>query len=161
VPTKRLNQQVHRNLRRFPDDFMFQLTAREAESIRLQNATLDRHLGPASLRFQNATSKRGKYRKYLPFVFTEHGAIMLAAVLKTDIAIEASIQIARAFGHLRELLTTHKELARKLAELEKKYDSQFKVVFDAIRQLMEPAPAPKPPRLPPVPKVRGFTAQTR
>jgi len=97
---------------------------------------------------QNATLNkgRGKHRKYQPSVFTEHGAIMVSAVLKTKIAIKASIQIAEAFISLRELLATHKDLARKLEELEKKYDSQFKVVFDAIRALMDrPVVAPAHP----------------
>ena len=130
VTTKRLNQQVRRNLKRFPQDFMFQLTKEEADSLRLQNATLE--------------AGRGKYRKYLPCVFTEHGAVMLASVLHTEIAIEASVQIARAFVHLREMIVSNKDLSRRLSELEKKYDAQFREVFDAIRGLMDP-PA-KPPR---------------
>ena|ERR1019366_2095753 len=138
VSTKRLNQQVQRNLRRFPVDFMFRLSAVEAESLRLHNAT--------------SKAKRGG-RRFLPFVFTEHGAIMVSAILQTTTAIEASIQIARAFNKLRELLTTHKELAKKLEELEKRYDSQFKVVFDAIRKLMNTPE--KGPRL----KIKGFVKE--
>ncbi len=125
VTTKRLNEQVRRNLRRFPSDFMFQLTSEEAES----------------LRSQFATSKRGG-RRYLPYVFTEQGVAMLSSVLNSERAIEVNILIMRAFVKLREILSTHKDLAKKLEDMEKKYDAQFKVVFDAIRQLMTP-PEPK------------------
>ena len=125
VTTKRLNEQVRRNLRRFPADFMFQLTTDEAES----------------LRSQNATSKRGG-RRYLPYAFTEQGVAMLSSVLNSERAIEVNILIMRAFVKLREMLATHKDLAKKLEEMEKKYDVQFKVVFDAIRKLMAP-PEPK------------------
>ncbi|MGC2061771.1 MAG: ORF6N domain-containing protein [Thermodesulfovibrionales bacterium] len=124
VETKRLNEQVHRNPKRFPDDFMFQLSEEEAESLRSHFATLK--------------SGRGKHRKYLPYAFTEQGVAMLSSVLNSDRAIEVNVQIMRAFVKLRELIATHKDLARKLAGIEKKYDSQFKVVFDAIRQLMAP-----------------------
>jgi hypothetical protein len=125
VETKRLNEQVRRNLKRFPDDFMFQLTEEESESLRSHFATLK--------------SGRGKHRKYLHYVFTEQGVAMLSSVLNSDRSIEVNIQIMRAFVKLRELLSTHKDLARKLAEMEEKYDAQFKVVFDVIRQLMSPA----------------------
>jgi hypothetical protein len=129
VSTKRLNQQVQRNRERFPDDFMFQLTAEEAESLRLQNATLK--------------TGRGKHRKFLPYVFTEHGTIMAANVLSSPLAVEVGDFVVRAFVKLREAIATHKDLARKIDALERKYDAQFKVVFDAIRQLMAPPPAPK------------------
>lgn len=128
VATKRLNQQVHRNQDRFPPDFRFQLTEEEDEALRLQNAT-------------SKTGRGG--RRYRPYAYTEHGALMAASVLNTPVAIRVSIEIVRAFVRLRELLATHKELARKLEALEKKYDGQFRVVFDAIRQLMAP-PAEKP-----------------
>jgi phage regulator Rha-like protein len=124
VETKRLNEQVRRNPKRFPDDFMFQLTVEETESLRSHFATLK--------------SGRGTHRKYLPYVFTEQGVSMLSSVLNSDRAIEVNVQIMRTFVKLRELMATHKDLARKLADIEKKYDSQFKVVFDAIRQLMIP-----------------------
>ena len=146
VSTKRLNQQVHRNLARFPPAFMFQLTPKEADFLRLRNATLNKR-------------GRGRYRKYPPYAFTEHGAIMISAVLNTPIAIAASIQIAKVFVRLRELLSTHKELARKLEELEKKYDAQFKVVFDAIRELMRKPVVPDSKELPLVPVVRGFSVR--
>jgi phage regulator Rha-like protein len=124
VETKRLNEQVRRNPKRFPDDFMLQLTEEEAESLRSHFATLK--------------SGRGKHRKYLPYAFTEQGVAMLSSVLNSDRAIEVNVQIMRTFVKLREMLSTHKDLARKLADMEKKYDAQFKVVFDAIRQLMAP-----------------------
>ncbi len=131
VETKRLNEQVRRNLKRFPDDFMFQLTEEEAESLRSHFATLK--------------SGRGKHRKYLPYAFTEQGVAMLSSVLNSDRAIEVNVQIMRTFVKLREMLSTHKDLARKLADMEKKYDAQFKVVFDAIRQLMKPNEPKKKP----------------
>ena len=127
VSTKRLNEQVKRNRDRFPDDFMFQLRETEVAILRSQIAT---------------SNKRHGGRRTLPYVFTEHGAVMLASVLNSPIAVRASVQVVRAFVRLRELLSTHKELARKLEELEKKYDEQFKVVFEAIRALMEPPEEP-------------------
>jgi len=111
-------------------DFMFQLTREEARNLRY-------HFG---------TSSWGGQR-YLPFAFTEHGAIMLASVLNSPIAAQASIQIVRAFIRLRGILAGHKELAQQLEALEKKYDSQFKVVFETIRKLMEPADAPSSRRI--------------
>jgi len=128
VTTKRLNEQVKRNAERFPVDFMFQLNAEEYKALRSQLATLK--------------TGRGQHRKYRPYVFTEHGAIMAANVLNSPRAIEMSVYVVRAFVRLREVLTTHKDLARKLEELEQKYDAQFKTVFDAIRQLMTPPPGP-------------------
>lgn len=126
VTTARLNQQVNRNQERFPEDFMFQLTKEEYESLMLQIAT----------------SKKGRGgRRKLPYVFTEHGAIMLASVLNTIIAVRASIQVVRVFVHLREILSTHKELAYKLNELERKiekHDDEIRSIFEAIRQLMTP-----------------------
>lgn len=129
VTTKRLNEQVHRNLKRFPQDFMYQLSAEEFESIRSHFATIK--IG------------RGAHRKYLPYVFTEQGIAMLSSVLNSDRAIEVNIQIMRAFVKLRELMTTHKDLARKLSELEKKYDGQFQIVFNAIRQIIEVEEKPR------------------
>ena len=121
VTTKRLNEQVRRNLNRFPEDFMFSLTPAEFEILRSQNAT-----------------SRWGGRRYPPKVFTEHGAVMLASIIKSPVAVEASIQVVRAFVKLREILASHKELAQRLEELEAKYDQQFQSVFDAIRQLMTP-----------------------
>jgi len=127
VETKALNQAVKRNASRFPTDFMFQLTVEEWESLRSQSVTL----------------KRGEHRKYLPNAFTEHGALMLANVLNSERAAQTSVMVVRAFVRLRQLLSSNAELARKLESLEKKYDAQFKVVFDAIRQLMSPPAKPK------------------
>lgn len=125
VEPKVLTQAVMRNLKRFPHDFMFQLSKEEYETVK-------------PLRSQNVTLKRGSHAKYLPYAFTEQGVAMLSAVLNSDRAIETSIAIMKAFVRLRELMSTHKDLARKLDEMEMKYDHQFKVVFDAIRQLMKP-----------------------
>ena len=128
VETKRLNEQVRRNLHRFPPDFMFQLTFEEAESLRSQIATSNEGRGG---------------RRYLPYAFTEHGALMLANVLNSERATQTSVMVVRAFVKLRQMLASNAELARKLAAMEKKYDAQFKVVFDAIRQLMSPPEKPK------------------
>jgi len=122
VSTKALNQAVKRNQERFPEDFMFQLTKSEKEEV----VTNCDHL------------KKLKFSPVLPYVFTEHGAIMLASVLNSPIAVQSSVLVVRAFVKLREIMTTHKDFARKLGDMEMKYDSQFKVVFDAIRQLMAP-----------------------
>lgn len=127
VPTKRLNEQVRRNRKRFPSDFMFQLTPEEAERQRSHIATIK--VG------------RGRHRKYRPYVFTEQGVAMLSSVLHSKRAIHVNISIMRAFVQLREMVGSNKRLARRLDELEKKYDSQFRVVFEAIRELMaEPEP---------------------
>lgn len=131
VSTKRLNEQVRRNRKRFPDDFMFRLTKDEADALRSHFATLEKG--------------RGRHRKYLPYVFTEQGVAMLSSVLNSERAILVNVEVMRAFVRLRELLSTHKDLARKLEELEKKYDEQFAVVFRAIRELMTP-PEPPPKR---------------
>lgn len=118
----RLREQVKRNMKRFPEDFMFQLTDEEIDLMVSQNAIPSRkYLGG-----------------YKPYVFTEQGVAMLATVLNSETAIQANIAIMRAFVKLRQLLASNVELARKLNALEKKYDVQFKVVFDAIRQLMAP-----------------------
>jgi len=123
VTTKRLNEQVRRNLSRFPEDFMFQLTESETDL----------------LRSQFATSKKGRGgRRYQPYAFTEQGVAMLSSVLNSERAIKVNIEIMRAFVRLRRMLASHADLARKLEALEKKYDAQFKVVFEAIRELMKP-----------------------
>jgi len=122
VETRRLNEQVKRNIDRFPADFMFQLTDKEKNDV---IANCD-HL------------VKIKFSRTNPYAFTEHGAIMLASVLNTQTAIFTSVLIVRAFVRLREIFATHKELAKKLSELESKYDEQFKVVFQALRELMQP-----------------------
>lgn len=124
VPTKALKQAVRRNLSRFPIDFMFVLSKGEFENWRSQFVT------------SNADRKG---LRYPPMAFTEQGVAMLSSVLNSERAIEVNIEIMRAFVRLRRMLSSNVELARKLAELEKKYDRQFKIVFDAIRELMTPA----------------------
>ncbi|MBX7124013.1 MAG: ORF6N domain-containing protein [Opitutaceae bacterium] len=143
VTTKRFNEQVRRNANRFPADFMFRLTAEETSSLRSQIAPLK--LG------------RGQHRKYLPYVFTEHGAIMAATILNSPRAVEMSVYVVRAFVQLREMLASNKQLARRFAQLETRldkklttHDEAIAAILSAIRQLMHP----------PVPKRRpiGFTA---
>ena len=126
VSTRAFNQAVKRNMKRFPEDFMFQLTIEELEAMRSQIVT---------------ASKRNV--RFPPYAFTEHGAIMAANILNSERAVEASVQVVRAFVKLRQLLASNADLARKFEALEKKYDAQFKVVFDAIRKLMMPPDAPK------------------
>jgi hypothetical protein len=129
VATKVLLQAVKRNLQRFPDDFMFQLTKEELDHWRSQIVT------------SNPAAKMGLRRR--PFAFTEQGVAMLSSVLRSERAVLVNIEIMRAFVRLRQLLASHADLARKLDALEKKYDAQFKVVFEAIRQLMGPPPEAK------------------
>jgi hypothetical protein len=124
VETGALNRAVRRNANRFPEDFMFQLTSKEAEILKCQ-------IGISS-------SGHGGRRRSLPFAFTEQGVAMLSSVLHSDRAVRVNIEIMRAFVRLRQMLASNAELARKLVALEKKYDAQFKVVFDAIRRLMSP-----------------------
>jgi len=137
VSTKRLNEQVRRNIDRFPPDFMFQLTREESENLRL-------HFGTSSLRSQIATSNAGRGgRRYNPLAFTEQGVAMLSSVLRSERAVQVNIAIMRAFVKLREMLASHRDLTRRLDEMEKKYDAQFKGVFDAIRELMRPPERPR------------------
>jgi phage regulator Rha-like protein len=123
VATKVLLQAVKRNSKRFPPDFMFQLNYQDVAALRSQIVTLKKG--------------RGQHRKYPHYVFTEQGVAMLSSVLNSERAVEVNIQIMRTFIKIREMLTTHKDLKQKIGEMEKKYDSQFKVVFEAIRQLLE------------------------
>ena len=136
VEVKRLNEQVKRNMKRFPGDFMFQVTKEEIDSLRLQDVT-------SNSRSQFATLKQGQNIKYLPYVFTEQGVAMLSSVLNSERAIQVNILIMRAFTKLREILLTHKELAAKIEALEKKYakhDETIKGIFEAIKQLLESPP---------------------
>jgi hypothetical protein len=126
VTTGNLNLAVRRNKNRFPGDFMFRLTAQEMKSLILQFARPKGRGGPRTP----------------SYVFTEHGVAMLSSVLKSDRAMQINILIIRAFVKLREILSTHKDLARKIEEMEKKYDARFKIVFDAIRELMKPPLSP-------------------
>jgi hypothetical protein len=137
VTTSNLNKAVKRNIDRFPDDFMFQLTKEEADSLRFQIGIL-KPGEQAGTQSETTMLGRGQHRKYLPYVFTEQGVAMLSSVLNSERAVQVNIAIMRVFVKLREMIATHKDLARKLSDMEKKYDSQFKVVFDAIRQLMTP-----------------------
>jgi hypothetical protein len=129
VETRVLNQAVKRNISRFPEDFMFQLNSAEVEQLVSQNVI--------------------PHKKYfggsLPYAFTEQGVAMLSSVLNSERAIKVNIEVMRAFVRLRQILASNKELAKRLDELEKKYDAQFKIVFDAIRQLMAPSD-PEPPK---------------
>ena len=130
VETKMLKRAVKRNIGRFPDDFMFQLAATEYDFLRRQFGAL----------------KRGQHSKYIPYVFTEHGAVMLASILNSSIAVTASIHVVRAFVKMREIISTNANLKKKIDRLEKKYEShdkQFKIVFEAIKQLLEPPKKPK------------------
>jgi len=129
VSTKALNQAVKRNLSRFPDDFMFRLTSEETKELnRSQIVT-----GP----------QKHRDSRFPPFAFTEQGVAMLSSVLRSERAVQVNIAIMRAFVRLREMLASHADLARRLDELERKYDRQFAVVFQAIRELMK-SPKRKP-----------------
>ncbi|MBP6925990.1 MAG: ORF6N domain-containing protein [Candidatus Pacebacteria bacterium] len=157
VPTKQLNQAVKRNVARFPEDFMFQLSVSETEVFlrsqfvtsnnlhnnpRSQTATLDGN--KVSLRSQFATSNRGGLR-YGSYVFTEQGIAMLSSILNSEKAIRVNIQIIRIFTKLREMVDSHKELREKIESLEKKYDGHFKIVFQALRQFLIEEEKPKEP----------------
>lgn len=134
VKTKNLNKAVSRNQKRFPKDFMFQLNKDEY----------------ARLRFQAGTLKRGSHSKYLPYVFTENGIAMLSSVLRSERAVQINIAIMRTFTRLRTLISTHKELAHKIEELERKYtkhEIEITTVFKLIKKLMEPKPEPPRKRI--------------
>jgi hypothetical protein len=139
VSVGRLNEAVRRNLHRFPDDFMFQLTREEFTNLR-------RRIGTPNLKSQSAISSSGwGGRRHPPCAFTEQGVAMLSSVLRSKRAIQVNIEIMRAFVRLRQFLSTHKELDHKLAELERRigsHDEQIQAIFEAIRQLMTP-PEPK------------------
>jgi len=136
VETKRLKEQVRRNIERFPQDFMFELTKQELKN----------------LRSQFATSSWGGAR-YIPMAFTEQGVAMLSSILRSKRAIEVNVAIVRAFVKLREMMATHKDLKRKIESMEKKYDEQFRIVFEAIKQLLSDEDKPK--------KKIGFTVKEK
>ena len=121
IPVRTLKQSVRRNIKRFPPDFMFELSSEENKFLRSQIVILE----------------KGKYSKYLPFAFTEQGVAMLSGILNSERAINVNIAIMRTFVQMRRLMETHKELAKKIEELESKYDKQFSMVFEAIRQLIQ------------------------
>ncbi|MBC8243197.1 MAG: ORF6N domain-containing protein [Verrucomicrobia bacterium] len=140
--TKRLNEQFKRNRKRFPVDFAFQLTAAESTRLRSQTATSKKQ---GDMRSQIATASRRNTR-YRSWAFTEYGAIMLASVLNSNIAVEASVQVVRAFVRQRELLATHRVLAGKLADLEEKitgHDTDIQHLFETLRQMLQPAQPPR------------------
>lgn len=139
VTTKRLNEQLRRNRHRFPEDFAFRLTLEEAKDL-------------TALRSQNATLKRGRHIKHPPHVFTEHGAIMLASVLNSKVAVQASIYVVRAFVQMRSALAEYGALSRRIDSLEATYDGRFQKVFEAIRALIT-VPAKPQARI-------GFTGKT-
>ena len=125
IPVKVLNQAVKRNRSRFPEDFMFQLTTEESDSLRSHFVTLK--------------TGRGRHRKYLPFAFTEQGVAMLSSVLRSDRAAQVNVAIIRTFVKLREILATHEEIARKVAQ----HDRQIAALFEHVKTLLEPPPVPK------------------
>ena len=143
VPLKALNQQVKRNRTRFPEKFAFQLTAQEVARIRSQFVT-------GSSPVWSGIAAGMKYNpKYRPWVFTEHGALMLASVLNSEVAIQASIRVVSAFVYLRKQLAANRELSRKFAELEKRLDANdesIATLFEAIRRLLEPSAGEEPKR---------------
>jgi len=145
VETKVLNQAVKRNRERFPVDFMFKLTLKEAEELifhldadrsRSQIVTL-KDAEADFLSVSRQKLKRGKHMKYLPYVFTEHGVLMLSSVLNSKRAVRVNIQIMRSFTRLRQILSSHKELREKIELMERKYDKQFKVVFEYIKSFLK------------------------
>lgn len=135
ITTGRFNEQVKRNLARFPRDFMFQLTNQELAVLRSQFATSNKRLG------------RGG-RRYLPYAFTEHGAIMAATILNSQRATEVSVYVVRAFVRMREVLATHKELAKQLAALERRIDSQDQTIVEIVRAIRELMTPPEPTKRP-------------
>ena len=130
VTTGRLNEQVKRNIDRFPEDFAFQLTQEEFEILMSQSAI--------------SSSGHGGRRK-LPWAFTEHGILMLSSVLRSNRAVQVNITIMRAFVRMREVMASHKELAERIDNMEQEYDARFKAVLDALRALMKPEPSSKRP----------------
>ena len=174
VETKALNQAVKRNLERFPADFMFQVSKEEAAQIlRSQIVTLSDETSrkpsknTAILRSQIVTLRHGEHLKYRPYAFTEQGIGMLSGVLNSPRAVQTHIAIIRVFVQLHQMLASHAGLAQKLKSLESKYDKQFRVVFDAIRELMSDKKVAKLPRreigfhtaMPKAGKVNGATAK--
>jgi len=127
VEVKQLKRQVRRNIERFPADFMFELTVAEEKMLRRQFGTL----------------KRGAHSKYLSYAFTEHGILMLSSVLNSERAVKINIQIMRTFTQMRRMMLSYKDLKEKIEKMESKYDKQFRIVFMALKQLLEPKPVPQ------------------
>ncbi len=145
VPTKQLNQAVKRNLDKFPDDFVFQLTRDEALTLQIEASSSFDNQRVESNRSQTVTgSSKHRGKQHLPYAFTEHGAILAANILKSPVATQMSIAVVRAFVGLRQLMVNHKALSAKLAELDARvgaHDEQLAAIVEAIRQLAEPVPA--------------------
>ncbi len=139
VPTKVLNQAVKRNIKRFPKDFMFQLNIKETNSLHLVSQFV---IPNVNMRSQSVTASKRNIGN-LPYVFTEQGVAMLSSVLNSNRAIEMNIAIMRVFVRIRELMLSHKDIAKRLDDLEQKYDGQFASIFDAIRQLIVEKVKPK------------------
>jgi len=136
VETGALVRAVKRNQERFPDDFMFQINEMELEALRCQ-------IGTSNLRSQIGISKEGRGgRRYLPYVFTQEGVAMLSGVLRSKRAVQVNIGIMRTFVKMREMMISHKDLSRRLDDMERKHDAKFRAIFDALRELMEPPPVP-------------------
>jgi hypothetical protein len=142
VETRALNQAVKRNRKRFPTDFMFQLTQKEYDATRLQIMTTSARKSVNSSQIV-MSSRKHRGRTYRPYAFTEQGVAMLSSVLRSPRAVEVNIAIMRTFVQLRRLMDSNRDLARKIEALERKYDEKFAVVFEAIKQLITP---PDPPR---------------
>ena len=143
VETKRLNEAVKRNIERFPDDFMFELTKEEVECLRSQIVTLKNNADETE---EETSSKRGKHTKYLPYVSTQEGVAALSGVLRSPIAIQVNISIMRAFVALRQMITGYQELLKRIEELEESTDAQFSEIYQALTQLLsKPEPKPRKP----------------
>ena len=142
VESRTLMQAVKRNIERFPEDFMFQLNWEETASV-MPQAVAPQPSHPMGARSQFVILESGKNLKFRPYAFTEQGVAMLSSVLRSPRAVAVNVEIMRAFVRLRQMLSSHADLARQVEALEKKYDGQFKVVFDALRQLMQPPEKPR------------------
>lgn len=143
VETRRLNEQVNRNATRFPADFVFKLTREEFESLKSNGAVLGR--GRTPLRSQNAILKRGQHVKYLPYAFTEHGAIMAAMVLNSPQAVAMSVYVVRAFAGMREQLMANAAILKRLAEIDRallQHDSSLRDIYQKLLPLLQPPPQP-------------------
>ncbi|MEY2546717.1 MAG: hypothetical protein QOG48_1834 [Verrucomicrobiota bacterium] len=155
VPTKRLNEQFRRNRKRFPNDFAFQLSTGEYEALRSQFATLnDKPSDAGSNRSQSATLKRGQHRKYRPWVFTEHGALQVANILRSDHAIAMSVYVIRAFIELREKIAANAAILKRLAKIDRAlllHDTALRDIYEKLMPLLAPAPEPPHRRI-------GFSA---
>jgi phage regulator Rha-like protein len=148
VDTRRLNEQVKRNINRFPGDFMFRLSREEYEALRSQNAILAD--GRAASRSQTVTLKRGQHAKYPPYAFTEHGALMAANILRSNRAVQMSLFVIRAFVRLREQITANAAILKRLAEIDRtllQHDASLRDIYRKLLPLLQPAPESRPRRI--------------